>query len=447
MQLENTVSRGSGFIISGGRSVPPKKCGQRQSVPQLAPAAGHILQSAGAAVCEYSRGASELTRIQIRRVLSLSAALLSLALFFRFFTLGEGVYSGKNRIAVMSSYSEYKKAEKSAAKLAAAAGEKFERENCFTVPVISLRKNVCKKSDAAQQLLLASDKFSETYTLISDDKAVYNAKTKKEAEHVLEEYIKRLSLGGNAKLSSSVQIIKRIISAKDVMSKEDCAYLLDHSGLVTVVSIADSSYEKNIPFGTETEADSNMYLGETVTLSEGSEGRAEVLRRTVYKNGIAEDVSVISEDVSVQPVARIIKVGTKQKDVLKTGVFMPLSGRLSSPFGPRWGRIHEGIDIAVPEGTPVKAAECGKVSFVSENAGGYGKLVRIDHGYGVQTAYGHMRKITAAEGDTVAAGTEIALSGNTGNSTGPHLHFEIIKDGEQIDPTPYIKNNYSDILP
>ena len=439
MQLENTVSRGSGFIISGGRSVPPKKCGQRQSVPQLAPAAGHILQSAGAAVCEYSRGASELTRIQIRRVLSLSAALLSLALFFRFFTLGEGVYSGKNRIAVMSSYSEYKKAEKSAAKLAAAAGEKFERENCFTVPVISLRKNVCKKSDAAQQLLLASDKFSETYTLISDDKAVYNAKTKKEAEHVLEEYIKRLSLGGNAKLSSSVQIIKRIISAKDVMSKEDCAYLLDHSGLVTVVSIADSSYEKNIPFGTETEADSNMYLGETVTLSEGSEGRAEVLRRTVYNNGIAEDVSVISEDVSVQPVARIIKVGTKQKDVLKTGVFMPLSGRLSSPFGPRWGRIHEGIDIAVPEGTPVKAAECGKVSFVSENAGGYGKLVRIDHGYGVQTAYGHLSKITAAEGDTVAAGTEIALSGNTGDSTGPHLHFEIIKDGEQIDPAPYIK--------
>ena len=329
--------------------------------------------------------------------------------------------------------------QKSAAKLAAAAGEKFERENCFTVPVISLRKNVCKKSDAAQQLLLASDKFSETYTLISDDKAVYNAKTKKEAEHVLEEYIKRLSLGGNAKLSSSVQIIKRIISAKDVMSKEDCAYLLDHSGLVTVVSIADSSYEKNIPFGTETEADSNMYLGETVTLSEGSEGRAEVLRRTVYKNGIAEDVSVISEDVSVQPVARIIKVGTKQKDVLKTGVFMPLSGRLSSPFGPRWGRIHEGIDIAVPEGTPVKAAECGKVSFVSENAGGYGKLVRIDHGYGVQTAYGHLSKITAAEGDTVAAGSEIALSGNTGNSTGPHLHFEIIKDGEQIDPAPYIK--------
>ena len=223
------------------------------------------------------------------------------------------------------------------------------------------------------------------------------------------------------------------------MSKEDCAYLLDHSGLVTVVSVADSSYEKNIPFGTETEADSNMYLGETVTLSEGSEGRAEVLRRTVYKNGVAEDVSVISEDVSVQPVARIIKVGTKQKDVLKTGVSMPLSGRLSSPFGPRWGRMHEGIDIAVPEGTPVKAAECGKVSFVSENAGGYGKLVRIDHGYGVQTAYGHLSKITAAEGDTVAAGTEIALSGNTGNSTGPHLHFEIIKDGEQIDPTPYIK--------
>ena len=439
MQLENAASRGSGFIISGGRSIPPKKRVQGRSAPQLAPAAGHVLDSAGAAVCEYSHGASVLTRALLRRALSLSAAVLSLALFFRFFTFGEGVYSGKNRIAVMPSYSEYKKAAKAAEKLASASGETFSRENCFTVPVISFRKNVCKKADAAQRLLLSSDKFSEAYTLISEDKAVYNAKTKKEAEHVLSEYIKRLSVGSRAKLSSSVQIVKRIISSKDVMSKEDCAYLLDHSGLVTVVSVADSSYEKNIPFGTETEADSNMYLGETVTLSEGSEGRAEVLRRTVYKNGIAEDVSIISEDVSVQPVARIIKVGTKQKDVLKTGVFMPLSGRLSSPFGPRWGRMHEGIDIAVPEGTPVKAAECGKVSFVSENAGGYGKLVRIDHGYGVQTAYGHLSKITAAEGDTVAAGAEIALSGNTGNSTGPHLHFEIIKDGEQIDPAPYIK--------
>lgn len=438
MQLENTVSRGNGYIVSGGASIPPKR--KTPLVPpQLAPSAERTLRVVGTAAAEYAHGASVITRVFCRRAMSLSAAVLSLTLFFRFFTLGEGVYSGKKRIAVMESYADYKNAEKSAERLALECGEQLSGKKCFTVPVIALRKNLCKKSDAAQRLLLSSDKFSEAYTLISGGKAVYNAETKKDAERVLNDYIKRLSVGDRAKVSSSVEIKKRIISAKDIMKKEDCAYLLDNSGLVTVVSVADSSYEKAIPFGTQTESDGNMYLGESVTLSEGSEGRAEVLQRTVYKNGVAETVSVISENISAQPVARVVKVGTKQKDILKTGVKMPVSGRLSSPFGPRWGRIHEGIDIAVPEGTPVKAAECGKVSFVSENAGGYGKLVRIDHGYGVQTAYGHLSKITASEGDTVAAGTEIALSGNTGNSTGPHLHFEIIKDGEQIDPAPYIK--------
>ena len=93
----------------------------------------------------------------------------------------------------------------------------------------------------------------------------------------------------------------------------------------------------------------------------------------------------------------------------------------------------------MPEGTKVKAAECGIVSYVSENAGGYGKFIRIDHGYNMQTAYAHLSKINVKKGDEVACGQVIALSGNTGNSTGPHLHFEVVKNGTRTDPMPYLK--------
>ncbi|HLS90709.1 MAG TPA: peptidoglycan DD-metalloendopeptidase family protein, partial [Limnochordia bacterium] len=102
----------------------------------------------------------------------------------------------------------------------------------------------------------------------------------------------------------------------------------------------------------------------------------------------------------------------------------PVSGRISSRYGPRWGRMHYGIDIAVNTGTPVKAAARGRVSFAGWN-GGYGYLVIIDHGNNIETRYAHLSRIAVQVGQYVSRGSVIAYSGNTGNSTGPHLHFEI----------------------
>lgn len=112
---------------------------------------------------------------------------------------------------------------------------------------------------------------------------------------------------------------------------------------------------------------------------------------------------------------------------------MPAPGPLSSPFGMRWGRMHQGIDIASPIGTPVKAADHGRVVFAGVKAG-YGNCVIIDHGNGYETLYGHLDKIMAAEGDIVEKKELIAHSGNTGRSTGPHLHFEIRERGEPVNP-------------
>jgi murein DD-endopeptidase MepM/ murein hydrolase activator NlpD len=117
---------------------------------------------------------------------------------------------------------------------------------------------------------------------------------------------------------------------------------------------------------------------------------------------------------------------------------LPVRGKITSLFGPRWGRKHEGIDIAAPTGTDVFASMDGKVSF-SGWEGGYGNLVIIDHGNGLQSYYGHNSKLLVKKGQTVSKGTHIADVGSTGNSTGPHSHFEIRKNGTAVNPYTYVK--------
>jgi murein DD-endopeptidase MepM/ murein hydrolase activator NlpD len=115
----------------------------------------------------------------------------------------------------------------------------------------------------------------------------------------------------------------------------------------------------------------------------------------------------------------------------------PVSGAVTSGFGSRWGRMHEGIDIAVASGTPVHAAASGTVIYAGWMSG-YGNLVVIDHGNGLATAYGHNSSLSVGQGATVGAGSVIALSGSTGHSTGPHVHFEVRVNGSPVDPLGYL---------
>lgn len=122
----------------------------------------------------------------------------------------------------------------------------------------------------------------------------------------------------------------------------------------------------------------------------------------------------------------------------------PVEGEISSdygwrscPFGGRGSSFHEGIDIANDPGVPVVAAADGTVMFTGWK-GAYGKLVEIDHGFGYITKYGHNSALLVNVGDRVKKGEEIARLGNTGRSTGPHLHFAVLKEGESQDPLIYL---------
>ncbi len=112
-------------------------------------------------------------------------------------------------------------------------------------------------------------------------------------------------------------------------------------------------------------------------------------------------------------------------------------GTVTSPFGPRWGRMHQGIDIGCSTGTPILAGEAGTV-IASEYSSSMGYYVLIDHGDGVSTVYMHNSVLQVSVGQTVVRGQQIALAGSTGNSTGPHCHFGVRIDGTYVDPAPYL---------
>ena len=115
----------------------------------------------------------------------------------------------------------------------------------------------------------------------------------------------------------------------------------------------------------------------------------------------------------------------------------PPTVRSSSPFGTRWGRLHAGIDIPLPVGTPMRAAAGGRV-VIAGWVGGYGNYTCIQHSGGLSTCYGHQSSIGVSVGQSVSQGQVIGASGNTGNSTGPHVHFEVRVNGSPVDPLGYL---------
>lgn len=159
--------------------------------------------------------------------------------------------------------------------------------------------------------------------------------------------------------------------------------------------------------------------------------RADRQELEEHLDGIEKEESKIQAKLSGMPSGGgSVKKGSGALDY-------PANGTFTSPFGYRWGRLHGGIDIAVPVGTPVHASASGTVRIAGW-VGGYGNYVCIDHGGGLSTCYGHNSRLGVSVGQKVSKGQVIAASGNTGNSTGPHIHFETRVNGVQKDPMGYL---------
>lgn len=184
----------------------------------------------------------------------------------------------------------------------------------------------------------------------------------------------------------------------------------------------------------------NWYTTQQVTLQEPSAGRRKVAAVITYKNGQEQSKEILKEEVYAEAVPKIVERGTK----IPPTYIKPISGgRLSSNYGSRSAPTkgastnHKGIDWAVPIGTTVVASNTGTVTKAGW-ASGYGYAVYIKHADGRETRYAHLSKVLVKAGQTVEQGQRIALSGNTGRSTGPHLHFEIRINGSAVNPLQYL---------
>jgi murein DD-endopeptidase MepM/ murein hydrolase activator NlpD len=161
--------------------------------------------------------------------------------------------------------------------------------------------------------------------------------------------------------------------------------------------------------------------------------------RQTREEYLAEAEALAAESASLAASIRAAQKGSGStgSGASASGLIWPVSGPVTSGFGMRWGRMHEGIDIAVPSGTPVHASASGQVIYAGW-LGGYGNLLVIDHGDGLATAYAHNSSLPIGVGTSVAQGQVISISGSTGNSSGPHVHFEVRVNGTAVDPLAYL---------
>ncbi|MDO4485053.1 MAG: peptidoglycan DD-metalloendopeptidase family protein [Bacillota bacterium] len=236
---------------------------------------------------------------------------------------------------------------------------------------------------------------------------------------------------------------------KKLMSGDDES--ADGSSL-TVVTTEEEIQEETVAFDEEYRPDPEMYAGQTKVQVKGEDGVKEITKKVVRENGKPVKEEILDEEILEEPVEQIVLTGTKDytgygggsgsndngvsydENAVYETLRTPVDNvYISSGYGPRWGRLHRGTDFALAEGSPVHAAD-GGVVYCAGYSGSYGNIVKIDHGNGMQTYYAHCSSILVSDGEAVERGQKIALVGSTGNSTGPHLHFEVIVNGSCVDP-------------
>lgn len=210
---------------------------------------------------------------------------------------------------------------------------------------------------------------------------------------------------------------------------------------LTIRTVEQSTYEEAFFGEVEYIYNDSWYTTKSVVLQEEEAGYHEVTAMITKQNGTEQSREIISEVVLKEPVCKKIEVGTQTPPTY----IKPLSGgRQTSGYGRRKAPTkgastnHRAIDWATPTGTAIWAS-CGGTVSVAGWQSGYGYVVYINHPDGNQTRYGHLSKILVSAGQKVKQGQKIALSGNTGRSTGPHLHFELRVNGTPVNPYNYIR--------
>jgi len=217
-------------------------------------------------------------------------------------------------------------------------------------------------------------------------------------------------------------------------------YLSKEAPLITVMATREVTVNEKIPYPVNVKYDDQMLLGEKSIVSEGIPGERTVTYRITKENGYETGREVLEQIVLSEPKTEMVVEGSITMVASRGSsvrLAWPSEGSVVSSFGVRWGSMHSGIDLDAGYGTDVVSVAGGTV-ITAGWGGGYGNEVEISHGGGLVTKYAHLSKIYVDVGESVDRGETVGLVGSTGNSTGPHLHFETMVGGEALDPLDFL---------
>ena len=301
-------------------------------------------------------------------------------------------------------------------------------------------------TSAVMDAMLAEvTEIAEMYVLSVDGVEVAGAYEANVIEDVIASVVEYYTRGdeiGKVTVLSSVEIIRKSVDKSILKTEEELFTLLTKEQPIRVSAKYLRSEIVNVPCTVrEVLLDTEYTDYESVT--EGQDGISEVYETYTLVNGEEVASEYVTTVVRKEAVDAVILRGTKEIPPTRpTGTYvLPVDsevGKFTSDFGKR-GKYekHTGVDIAAASNTDIFACDSGKVTF-AQRKGNYGLYLIIEHGNGVETRYAHLRKINVKVGDEVVQGQVVAKMGSTGRSTGPHLHFEILKDGKVENPNDYI---------
>ncbi len=308
---------------------------------------------------------------------------------------------------------------------------------------LTLSDRIEDSNSVATTILENTEAIEKSYALNVDGVNVAYSASREE----LENYISARLSQYNVEKYENTPSFMEAVAVHDVYCKtasydsaENITQLMSTLNVKTTVKVTE---DIEINFTTVTQHSAEKLLGYKQVVKSGEKGINHIVEEVVYLNG--EEISRVNlgQEVVKEPVNRVVVVGTAYTDKTETsGMIFPLPKNkyytFTSYFGTRWGRLHKGVDIAANKGTSIFAVKAGTVISAGWNSGGYGYLVKINHGNGIVTAYAHCSELYVKVGQEVKQGQTIAAVGSTGNSTGPHLHFEVIKNGSYVNPIEYV---------
>lgn len=378
-----------------------------------------------------------------------TAFVILICLLFSGTTISYNVVYGGKVVAQVADTSVYNTAFDLATESVVSSDSEELLSQAKIKPVISLGSDLTSPPELANIILENSDNVQKGYILEVDGKNELYLASNSDVNAALNTRLGMYNIADKSctsNFANKVLVSSGYFKAELLNTSDEMSAYINSLDVVTVVTDTETI---KIPFDTTVKKTSSKSAGYSSVTTKGVEGVKQLSKQATYLNGKVTEEKVVSEDVVKSPVNEVVVVGTASASKGSANKYLS-SGKLVYPVDKNartkitsyWGdgRNHKAIDIAGPVGTKIFASLSGTV-VESRYAKDYGYFVLIDHGNGVKTRYAHCSKLYAKVGDKVTAGQTIALMGSTGQSTGPHLHFEVILNGTRVNPAPYLGIN------